>query len=134
MYLGLIILSFLMVFRAKKLYTRLRGVHSKRLERKELQTVNYINKLKFLYSDNKPVEAVIDPKKKQLKRIVNLNKNVMSLLLPYLNHEELLNVECTIKQMAVFVNFWPVWKNIYYEQHLKNARLPGFEKTMTDDE
>jgi hypothetical protein len=33
----------------------------------------------------------LDASKK--KRIVNLNKNVMSVLLPYLQHDELLKVE-----------------------------------------
>ena len=61
--------------------------------------------------EEKPKEEDKRPK----KRIVNLSKNVMSIALPYLTHDELLKAEACNKQMAIFVNFWPVWKNIYFE-------------------
>ena len=72
--------------------------------------------------------------KRQKKRIVNLNKNVMSIALPYLPHDELLLAEQTNKQMAIFVNYWPVWRNIYYEQHLVNPKIPKEVKDMTQAE
>ncbi len=36
--------------------------------------------------------------------------------------------------MAVYVNYWPVWRNIYYEQHLVNPKIPKEVKEMTQAE
>jgi len=36
--------------------------------------------------------------------------------------------------MAVFANFWPVWKNIYFDYHLKNPKIPEEVKKMTAEE
>lgn len=58
----------------------------------------------------------------------------MSIALPYLSHDELLLAEQTNKQMAVYVNNWPVWRNIYYEQHLVNPKIPKEVKEMTQAE
>lgn len=58
----------------------------------------------------------------------------MSIALPYLTHDELLRAEGCNKQMAIFVNYWPVWKNIYQEQHLVNSKIPAEVKELTQDE
>jgi hypothetical protein len=36
--------------------------------------------------------------------------------------------------MSVFASFWPVWKNIYSEQHLKDDKIPKEVKDMTEEE
>ena len=36
--------------------------------------------------------------------------------------------------MAVFANFWPVWKNIFTDHHKKNPKLPDSEKEMREEE
>ncbi len=58
----------------------------------------------------------------------------MSILLPYLKHDEILRTEQLNKKMYIFSNFWPVWKNIYTDQHLKNDKIPEAEKLMTSEE
>lgn len=68
------------------------------------------------------------------KKIVDLNKNTMSLLLPYLKQNEIQNVERMNKKLYVFANFWPVWKNVYYETHMKDERIPKETLEMTIEE
>lgn len=36
--------------------------------------------------------------------------------------------------MSVFADFWPVWKNIYCDQHLKNPKIPKEVSDMTEEE
>jgi hypothetical protein len=38
------------------------------------------------------------------------------------------------KKMYVFANFWPVWKNVYTETHMKDARIPKDILNMTFEE
>jgi hypothetical protein len=70
------------------------------------------------------------------KKITNLNKNVTSILLPYLTIPELNKLEQVSKMMAVHVGNWPVWKNIYFDYYLKKCqdRLPLNEREMTQEE
>ena len=58
----------------------------------------------------------------------------MSVLLPYLDHPEILKVEACNRKMSVFADFWPVWKNIYGEQHKKNPKIPKEVSDMTEEE
>lgn len=94
--LFIFILTLLMLHRAKSVIKRIKGVSMKKKERKELQTVEYFKKFQMLRRVSKGVEessqAALDDKKPK-KRIVNLNKNVMSIALPYLSHDELLRAE-----------------------------------------
>lgn len=71
---------------------------------------------------------------KKRKSLNDLSKNIMSVLLPYLEHNEILRFEQTSKKMMVQGHYWPVWKNIYTEQHLKNQKLPKEVKHMNEDE
>jgi hypothetical protein len=68
------------------------------------------------------------------KKITDLNKNVMSVLLPYLDHPDILKVEACNRKMSIFADFWPVWKNIYGEQHKKNPKIPKEVSDMTEEE
>ena len=45
-----------------------------------------------------------------------------------------MKIEQTSKKLYVFANFWPVWKNIYYDQHLKNEKIPQSVKALNNDE
>ena len=36
--------------------------------------------------------------------------------------------------MFVFANFWPVWKNIYTDYHLKSSTIPADVKKMSSEE
>jgi hypothetical protein len=55
--------------------------------------LEYLKKLKILKSVSSKAEEQVPDDKKPKKRIVNLNKNVMSISLPYLTHDELLLAE-----------------------------------------
>ena len=92
--LFIFILTLLMLHRAKSVIKRIKGVSMKKKERKELQTVEYFKKFQMLRRVSKKVEeSQAFDEKKPKKRIVNLNKNVMSIALPYLSHDELLRAE-----------------------------------------
>ncbi len=92
--LFIFILTLLMLHRAKSVIKRIKGVSMKKKERKELQTVEYFKKFQMLRRVSKKVdESQALDEKKPKKRIVNLNKNVMSIALPYLSHNELLRAE-----------------------------------------
>ena len=66
------------------------------------------------------------------KKITDLNTNAMSVLLPYLEHSEIQRLEgCNLK-MSVLADSWPVWKNIYSEQHKKNRNIPKEVSDMTN--
>lgn len=92
--LFIFILTLLMLHRAKSVIKRIKGVSMKKKERKELQTVEYFKKFQMLRRVSKKVdESQALDEKKPKKRIVNLNKNVMSIALPYLSHDELLRAE-----------------------------------------
>ena len=54
----------------------------------------------------------------------------MSVMLPFLQHNEILRAEQTCKKMLVNGHFWPVWKNIHSDQHLKNEKIPDDVKQM----
>ena len=63
-----------------------------------------------------------------------MNKNIMSIMLPYLDHKEILRVEGCSRKMALFAGDWPVWKNIYCEYHSKNMKIHKDEREMRDEE
>lgn len=131
----ILILTLLMGFRASSVTGRLKAVYQKKRDRKELQTVNYINKLRMI-GEEKHKEVVMIAPNANRKRLVNLNKNVTSILLPYLTVPELLKVEQVSKLMAMHVGNWPVWKNIYFDFYLEKQkeRLPPHEREMTEEE
>jgi hypothetical protein len=124
--------------RARSLVSRLSQVLKMKQERKEVQTVEYLRRIKIftrekiVKKNNAPVEKQGGPKKK----ITNLNKNIMSVLLPYLTQPEILRFEACSKQTAVFANHWPVWKNVFCELHLirNKHRLPEEERHLQGDE
>jgi len=130
----ILLLTLLMGFRARSVTSRLRAVYQKKRDRKELQTVNYINKLRMI-GEEKHKEVAKAPIGNR-KRLVNLNKNVTSILLPYLTLPELLKLEQVSKVMAMHVSNWPVWKNIYFDFYLvkQKDRLPAQEREMTEEE
>lgn len=139
--LTILIASVLMIFRAKSLIKRLKAVYQKRIDRKELQSVNYLQKVKMITLQAKQEEKPLAKNNAQVvvvkKKLTNMNKNVMSIMLPYLNLQELNKLEQTSRGLALFVNHWPVWKNIYCDYYLgpKCAeRLPLSEHEMTEEE
>eukprot|EP00347_Sterkiella_histriomuscorum_P012885 403366845 len=130
-FLVLIILNVLMISRVKVLYQRLHGVYIKKKNRQEVQALNLINKVKSLKQAllNKKEQQEDEnlEKDKQVKKkvqISDLSKNVMSVLLPNLEHNEILRLEQCSRKMLINGHHWPVWKNIYQEQHLKNPKIP----------
>ncbi len=105
----ILILSFLLIHRSKNLLLRLSRVIRMRKERREIQTINYLKKV-IMFNRTQKIEDNVDVKKKNIK---DLNKNIMSILLPYLKHDEILKFEACSTKTALFANHWPVWKNIY---------------------
>lgn len=69
---------------------------------------------------------------------MDLSKNVGSVLLPYLDHPDLLHFETTNKKAYVLANYFPVWKNVFEEvylnDHVKKDKIPIKEIEMTRDE
>lgn len=87
--LTILIASVLMIFRAKSLIKRLKAVYQKRIDRKELQSVNYLQKVKMITLQAKQEEKPLAKNNAHVvvvkKKLTNMNKNVMSIMLPYLN-------------------------------------------------
>jgi hypothetical protein len=65
-----------------------------------------------------------------------MNKNIMSVLLPYLEHKDIQRFEQCSRQCAVYANHWPVWRNVFHEYHLvKNKELlPEGERQLSHEE
>jgi hypothetical protein len=104
------------MIRAKTLFMRLRRIQAKKREKREIQALLWLQTLQRIIQTRKFEEDEPQPLNEDIakrKKITDLNKNVMSVLLPYLEHPEILKVEACNRKMSVFASFWPVWKNIY---------------------
>jgi len=115
--------TFLLMIRAGELWRRLRRMQAMKRERKEIQTLQWLANIQRIvktrrFEEEQPQPLNADIAKR--RKITDLNKNVMSILLPYLEHPEILKVEGCNRKMSVFASFWPVWKNVYCDQHLKD--------------
>ncbi|CDW72139.1 UNKNOWN [Stylonychia lemnae] len=131
----LTLLVIIQVRRVKSLKLRLQDIYEKKKVRKEIQTLNYLARVKQFSQSLKKQNQDIDnnqiDKKIEVKKTINdLSKNVMSVLLPFLPHNEILKLEQTSKKMLIMGHHWPVWKNIYQEQHTKNQLIPELHKYM----
>jgi hypothetical protein len=100
-------------------------IFEKRKSRKEIKSLNLLAKI---MTKPKVEEKVLDTSKG--KKITSLNKNIMSILLPYLKHDEILRVEGTCKSLYISSNYWPVWKNIF-DYHKVDQKISEFDRTLT---
>ena len=135
--LPIMFLTFLFMIRAKPLYLRLRRMQLKKKEKREIQALIWMQTIQRIIKTRSFEEEQPPPLNDDLakrKKITDLNKNVMSVLLPYLEQPDILKVEGCNRKMSVFASFWPVWKNIYSEQHLKDGKIPKEVKDMTEEE
>lgn len=82
----LLMIDIIMIYRAKSVVSRLQGIWKKKQERKEVQTVEYVKKIARFTRISKSAEekAQLNADVSKRKRIINLSKNIMSILLPYL--------------------------------------------------
>jgi hypothetical protein len=116
--LPIMFLTFLFMIRAKPLYLRLRRMQLKKKEKREIQALIWMQTIQRMIKTRSFEEEVPQPLNEDVskrKKITDLNKNVMSVLLPYLEQPDILKVEGCNHKMSVFASFWPVWKNIYSE-------------------
>lgn len=55
-------------------------------------------------------------------------------MLPYLYHDEIMKFEQCCKKTLIYSSYWPVWKNIYQEQHRKHPKIAADISQMNNDE